>query len=38
MNVILIILDSLRADHVGCCGNRWIRTPTLDGLAQGESV
>jgi arylsulfatase A-like enzyme len=37
MNVILIILDSLRADHVGCYGNTWIRTPTLDGLAQ-ESI
>ncbi len=37
MNVILIILDSLRADHVGCYGNSWIRTPTLDALAQ-ESV
>lgn len=37
MNVILVILDSLRADHVGCYGNPWIRTPTLDALAQ-ESV
>lgn len=37
MNLILIILDSLRADHVGCYGNTWIRTPTLDTLAD-ESV
>jgi len=37
MNVILIILDSLRADHVGCYGNKWIRTPNLDALAE-ESV
>jgi arylsulfatase A-like enzyme len=37
MNVILIILDSLRADHLGCHGNGWIQTPTLNGLAQ-ESV
>lgn len=37
MNLILIILDSLRADHVGCYGNTWIRTPTLDALAD-ESV
>ena len=38
MNVILIILDTLRADHVGCYGNTWIRTPTLDGLAQESAV
>jgi arylsulfatase A-like enzyme len=37
MNVILIILDSLRKDHVGCYGNPWIRTPAVDALAQ-ESV
>jgi len=33
MNVILIILDSLRKDHVGCYGNSWIRTPNLDKFA-----
>jgi arylsulfatase A-like enzyme len=38
MNVILIILDSLRADHVGCYGNTWIQTPTLDGLAQESAL
>jgi arylsulfatase A-like enzyme len=38
MNVILIILDSLRADHVGCYGNKWIRTPTLDALAVESAV
>jgi arylsulfatase A-like enzyme len=38
MNVILIILDSLRADHVGCYGNTWIQTPTLDGLALKSAV
>ncbi len=37
MNLILVIIDSLRADHVGCYGNRWIRTPNLDALAK-ESV
>ena len=33
MNVILIILDTLRADYVGCYGNRWIRTTNMDRLA-----
>lgn len=37
MNLIVILSDSLRADHVGCYGNEWIRTPSLDWLAQ-ESV
>jgi arylsulfatase A-like enzyme len=37
MNVILVVMDSLRADHVGCYGNPWIQTPTLDALAK-ESV
>ena len=36
-NVILVIVDSLRKDHVGAHGNDWIRTPTLDALA-GESL
>ncbi len=34
MNVILIILDSLRKDHVGAYGNPWIKTPNLDALAR----
>ncbi len=37
MNVILIILDSLRKDHVGVYGNDRIRTPNLDALS-GESL
>jgi arylsulfatase A-like enzyme len=37
MNVILIVIDSLRTDHVGCYGNDWISTPNLDALAR-ESV
>ncbi len=32
-NVILVILDSLRRDHVGAYGNSWIHTPTLDAIA-----
>lgn len=31
-NVILIVLDSLRKDHVGSYGNEWIKTPNLDSF------
>ncbi len=34
MNVILVILDSLRKDHIGVYGNDWIRTPNLDALSR----
>ncbi len=34
MNVVLIIIDSLRQDHLGCYGNKWIKTPNLDFLAK----
>ena len=37
MNVVLIVSDTFRRDHLGCYGNSWIRTPNLDRLAQ-ESV
>jgi len=37
MNVILVMSDSFRRDHVGAFGNPWIRTPALDRFA-GESV
>jgi arylsulfatase A-like enzyme len=33
-NVIVVIIDSLRRDHVGAYGNDWIHTPTLDALAE----
>src|SRR5215472_5117446 len=32
-NVILITIDTLRADHVGCYGATNVKTPTLDALA-----
>ena len=32
-NVLFFITDQLRADHLGCYGNRAIRTPTIDRLA-----
>ncbi|HET6373458.1 MAG TPA: sulfatase, partial [Candidatus Polarisedimenticolia bacterium] len=33
-NVLLISIDTLRADHLAAYGYRGIATPTLDGLAQ----
>jgi arylsulfatase A-like enzyme len=36
-NIVLIIIDSLRPDHLGCYGNREVRTPNLNALAR-ESV
>jgi arylsulfatase A-like enzyme len=33
-NVVLVILDSLRKDHVGAYGNEWIKTPNMDALAR----
>lgn len=33
MNVILILADTLRFDHLGCYGNNWIKTPNIDRLA-----
>ena len=32
-NVLLVTIDTLRADHVGCYGRAQALTPTLDGLA-----
>jgi arylsulfatase A-like enzyme len=36
MNAILVILDSLRKDHVRVYGNDRIKTPNLDALAEGS--
>jgi arylsulfatase A-like enzyme len=33
-NVVLVILDSLRKDHIGAYGNPWIKTPNLDALSK----
>jgi arylsulfatase A-like enzyme len=33
-NVVLIVIDSLRADHLGCYGARGMRTPNIDALAR----
>jgi choline-sulfatase len=37
-DVILITIDTLRADHVGCYGAQNVKTPTLDGLARDGVV
>ncbi len=33
-NILLIICDQLRADHLGCYGNRTVRTPAIDSIAK----
>ena len=37
-NVILITIDTVRADHLGCYGDSAIQTPTLDALAHDGVV
>ncbi|HPW17697.1 MAG TPA: sulfatase-like hydrolase/transferase [Candidatus Aminicenantes bacterium] len=34
-NVILITVDTLRADRIGCYGHPFVRTPAMDALAAG---
>lgn len=34
MNIVLIIADTLRRDHLGCYGARDVRTPQLDRFAE----
>ena len=36
-NVIMIVLDTLQFNYLGCYGNDWIKTPNMDRLA-GEGV
>jgi len=33
-NVVVITIDTLRADHVGCYGDTQIKTPNIDALAR----
>ena len=33
-NVLFIMSDQLRWDHLGCAGHPWIKTPNLDALAR----
>lgn len=36
-NVVVITLDTVRADHLGCYGYRSIATPNLDALARSSA-
>jgi arylsulfatase A-like enzyme len=38
MNFIIMIADTLRRDHLGCYGNKWIHTPNIDRLATQSVV
>ncbi|MCH7905987.1 MAG: sulfatase [Chloroflexi bacterium] len=38
MNVIVLMNDTFRRDHMGAYGNDWIRTPNLDRLASESAV
>ena len=38
MNVIFLMNDSFRRDHLGCYGNPWIKTPNLDRFAQRAAL
>jgi arylsulfatase A-like enzyme len=33
-NVIVVMLDSLQFNYLGCYGNTWIKTPNIDRLAR----
>jgi len=37
-NVIIVMSDTLRADHLGCYGNKWVKTPNLDKFAEESMV
>ena len=37
-NVILIVIDTLRSDHLGCYGYSEIRTPVMDDLARNGTL
>ena len=34
MNIVVVVFDTLRQDHVGAYGNSWIVTPHLDAFAR----
>jgi len=33
-NVLVITMDTTRADHIGCYGNQGVQTPVIDGMAR----
>ncbi|MFP4056247.1 MAG: sulfatase [Candidatus Brocadiia bacterium] len=38
MNLILLVVDTLRYDHIGANGNEWVHTPNLDRFADQATV
>jgi len=38
LNVVVLVVDSLRYDHLGCNGNARVRTPALDAFAKQATV
>jgi len=38
LNLILITIDTLRSDHLGCYGHDAIKTPNIDGLAHNGTL
>ena len=34
MNILFIMADQLRWDHLSCAGHPWLRTPNIDALAR----
>jgi arylsulfatase A-like enzyme/Flp pilus assembly protein TadD len=36
-NLVVITVDTLRADHLGCYGDRSIQTPNIDALARSSA-
>lgn len=38
MNVIVIVSDTFRRDHIGCNGNDWIGTPNIDEFSKRSVV
>jgi arylsulfatase A-like enzyme len=38
MKIFIIMLDTLRKDHVGIYGNDWIKTPNMDALANDSII
>lgn len=38
MNLVIICIDTLRYDHLGCNNSNWIKTPNLDAFAREAIV
>jgi len=34
VNVVFVMIDTLRADYLGCYGNTWVKTPSIDAFAK----